>query len=832
MQILLITQEPPLAPDAIATGNAIRTAQLAGALRRAGHTLSQSWLDNKTEPKTSRHPDAFHSRDELQAIITRLHPDAILVSYWELLELLPFDLPQPVIVDFVAPRPLEVLFEHPERVKSELQRLQNNLTKCDLLMTGNQQQRDLLWFTLLQAGFDLRGCDPVLVVPLSAEPAGRPESDPGTDGWTLVSGGVHWPWRKSDDYWQAIQSMKDDPGSDAPRLVLFGGPYRWQEKNPQSTRSGTGTDPGHQTGTGVADTDPYQTQGLAPYTHFSRFLLESAHIGLEVAQVNIERIFSQSFRSLEFLRHGLPLICNDYLPIARLVKQYEAGWTIKGPDEIAGLLREIMKNPDDWKSRSDNALRLVEEVLNPDMTVSPLLRWLELPAKAPQLPVTGGQPADVILGTPGWPERLRRQARLLRRAVLGRLFRTGKENKSGDNILIVTRSDLFPADHGAAVKIVETARGLSQHGRKVGIVSDDRSHWWLFENGRKQRCRLPFWLRLLSLPRSLTRLLHYSKELPESNSFLYLPLTDSSFFWHSLYAARKLNAGILQAEFPAYAKPCIDAREILNAAVVLVEHNVEYARLKAQIAELSDAQFQNLKAIEIDLCNRSDAVVCVSDNDRQQLLRDGVKPELLNTIPHGFNPDPYKLPAQNELRKEFGLPDNAILIAFHGTFSYPPNRDALQVFADILLPQLASSRFPFHVIAIGRNPPVESLHPNIHFTGSVDEVGPWLKACDMSVIPLREGGGTRMKIIDCFAAGLPVVSTSKGIEGIPVVNGREAFICDEWLSMENRIVELAESKELRKQLSSTALDFTSEMDWKSLGQRYLDIYSAVRRVPK
>ncbi|MEK6193114.1 MAG: glycosyltransferase family 4 protein, partial [Deltaproteobacteria bacterium] len=222
----------------------------------------------------------------------------------------------------------------------------------------------------------------------------------------------------------------------------------------------------------------------------------------------------------------------------------------------------------------------------------------------------------------------------------------------------------------------------------------------------------------------------------------------------------------------------------------------------------------------------------VSDNDRQQLLRDGVKPELLNTIPHGFNPDPYKLPAQNELRKEFGLPDNAILIAFHGTFSYPPNRDALQVFADILLPQLASSRFPFHVIAIGRNPPVESIHPNIHFTGSVDEVGPWLKACDMSVIPLREGGGTRMKIIDCFAAGLPVVSTSKGIEGIPVVNGREAFVCDDWLSMENRIVELAESKELRKQLSSTALDFTSEMDWKSLSQRYLDIYSAVRRVPK
>lgn len=832
MQILLITQEPPLASDAIATGNAIRTAQLAGALGRAGHVLTQTWLQNRKGRQKSGQTEAFRSRDELQAIITRQRPDVILVSYWELLELLPFDLTQPVVLDFVAPRPLETLFEHPERVKSDLQRLQNNLSKCDVMLTGNPSQRDLLWFTLLQAGFDLRACDPVLVVPLSAEVAGSPGSDPRARGWTLVSGGVHWPWRESDDYWRAIQNMKGEPGLKAPRLVLFGGPYRWQEDAPEDNTPEPDQEDEPDTSAEHSNDEPFQTQGLAPYAHFSRFLLESAHIGLEVAQVNIERSYSQSFRSLEFLRHGLPLICNDYLPIARLIKQYEAGWTVSGPDEIGELLHNIMREPDEWKNRSENALRLVEEVLNPDKTVRPLLDWLEAPAKAPRLPVITSQAAPVILGTPGWPERLRRQARLLRRVVLGRLFRAGRTGRTGDNILIVTRSDLFPADHGAAVKIVETARGLSRHGRKVGIVSDDRSRWWLFENGHKQACRLPFWLRFLSLPRALSRLLHFSKELPESNSFLYLPLTDNSFFWHCLYAARKLDAGILQAEFPAYAKPCIEAREILDAAVVLVEHNVEYARLKAQVAELSDEQFQNLRAIEIDLCNRSDAVVCVSDNDRQHLLKDGVKPDLLNTIPHGFDPEPYKLPAQASLREKFGLPESAILIAFHGTFSYPPNRDALQVFADVLLPKLAGSRFEFHVIAIGRNPPDERIHPNIHFTGSVAEVGPWLKACDMAVIPLREGGGTRMKIIDCFAAGLPVISTSKGIEGIPVVNGREAFICNEWLAMTNRILELSESKQLRDRLSSAALEFTSGMDWTSLSKRYLEIYSAVRRVPK
>lgn len=659
MQILLITQEPPLKPETVATGNAIRTKQLEGALSRAGHKMSQTWLEKADD----NDPKAFRSSDQLQAIINRQNPDAILVSYWELLELIPFELQQLVIVDFVAPRPLEVLFENPGQVSSELNRLQANLSKCDLILVGNDAQRDLIWFTLLQAGFDLRGAEPVLVVPLAAQPAGRPASDPVAKGWTLVSGGVHWPWRKSEEYWQVIHKMKTEDPANAPRLVLFGGQYRWQDAAGKAKQH-----PEHETGSLIS-----ATQDLAPYSHFSRFLIESAHIGLEVAQPNIERKYSQSFRSLEFLRHGLPLICNDYLPIAGLVRHFQAGWTVSGPEEIAPLLREIMSNPEDWRIRSENALRLVTEVLNPDITVKPLLDWLQLPAKAPQLPVIRGPIAPVVLGKPPMGERLKRQVKLLRRIMLGKIFKS--RVAGGDNVLIVTRRDLFPADHGAAVKIVETARGISQHGLKVGIVSDDRKHWWLFENGEIQQQRLPFWLRLLSLPSSLARVLHISKNLPESNSFLYLPLTDNSFFWHCLYVGKQLNAGTLQAEFPAYAKPCIDAREILNAAVVLVEHNVEYARLKAQLAELSNEQYQNLRAIELDLCNRSDAVVCVSDNDRQRLLNDGVKHELLNTIPHGFDPAPYDLPAISSIRSNFGIAHDAKLITF--TAPFPTRQTAM-----------------------------------------------------------------------------------------------------------------------------------------------------------
>ena len=64
------------------------------------------------------------------------------------------------------------------------------------------------------------------------------------------------------------------------------------------------------------------------------------------------------------------------------------------------------------------------------------------------------------------------------------------------------------------------------------------------------------------------------------------------------------------------------------------------------------------------------------------------------------------------------------------------------------------------------------------------------------------------------------------------MNGRDAFICDDWQAMANRIVELARSGELRERLSAAGLEFTSGMDWKSLGGRYLELYSAIRRVPK
>jgi glycosyltransferase involved in cell wall biosynthesis len=184
----------------------------------------------------------------------------------------------------------------------------------------------------------------------------------------------------------------------------------------------------------------------------------------------------------------------------------------------------------------------------------------------------------------------------------------------------------------------------------------------------------------------------------------------------------------------------------------------------------------------------------------------------------------YDQPPVPDARSRFGIPEKDTVLIYHGTFSYPPNRVALQIFADVLLPGLEKKGLACHVLAVGRSPPASSPHPRIHLTGSVEEVAPWLKAADLAVVPLTDGGGTRMKIIDCFAAGLPVISTSKGIEGIPVVAGQHALVLDDWDEIIRSIIELSEDADRAGRLAAEGRKLAESLDWNAIARQYVELY--------
>src|SRR5690606_39465025 len=126
------------------------------------------------------------------------------------------------------------------------------------------------------------------------------------------------------------------------------------------------------------------------------------------------------------------------------------------------------------------------------------------------------------------------------------------------------------------------------------------------------------------------------------------------------------------------------------------------------------------------------------------------------------------------VRRELGIGPERPLLVYHGTYSYPPNLEAMLVMAREVLPRLHARGIDAVVVAIGSRPPERSPHPDIHFTGSVDSVAEWLAAAGLAVVPLQDGGGTRMKILGYFAAGGPGGGTAKGHDGNPGGDGREA----------------------------------------------------------
>ena len=115
-------------------------------------------------------------------------------------------------------------------------------------------------------------------------------------------------------------------------------------------------------------------------------------------------------------------------------------------------------------------------------------------------------------------------------------------------------------------------------------------------------------------------------------------------------------------------------------------------------------------------------------------------------------------------------------IVFTGSMDWPANIDAMQYFRAAIWPLIAATRPAARLTVVGRNPParlIEASHGlNWRFTGLVDDIRPFVRSADAYVVPLRVGGGTRIKIYEAMAMRRPVVSTAIGVEGLPLEPGR------------------------------------------------------------
>lgn len=263
----------------------------------------------------------------------------------------------------------------------------------------------------------------------------------------------------------------------------------------------------------------------------------------------------------------------------------------------------------------------------------------------------------------------------------------------------------------------------------------------------------------------------------------------------------------------------------LNGAV-LFQHNVETTIFERH-AEHAKTPFhkwfyglqaRRMRAYEERVCKESAHVIAVSPVDAQR-MRDMFGISNVTDVATGVDVE--------HLRDPGNVP-KTIDFAFVGSMDWLPNIDGMLWFCEEILPILRKKKPDCSVAIVGRRPDprlhaLAAADPLITVTGTVPDVRPYLWGSRVAILPLRIGGGTRMKVYESMAAGLPMISTSVGMEGLACVPGRDILVADTPQTFADGCMTLLENQELARTVAANALHLVeTECSWEAVSKQFED----------
>lgn len=271
--------------------------------------------------------------------------------------------------------------------------------------------------------------------------------------------------------------------------------------------------------------------------------------------------------------------------------------------------------------------------------------------------------------------------------------------------------------------------------------------------------------------------------------------------------------------------------------LIFDEHNAEYVlqRRACQTdvrnprrwlqACYSLMQWQRLVRFERRVCELVDAVVCVSEADAEALrqLVPGLQPML---IPNGVDVARYR----PDLPDDIPLQHPALV--FTGKMDFRPNVDAMLWFCRQVWPKITARMPETHLYIVGKNPhpQLEPLRRDerVTITGYVQDSLPYFGGADVYIVPLRIGGGTRLKVLEAMATGKALVSTTLGIEGIALTPGQHVLVGDSPDAFADAVLELLHDPVRRQVMGQAAREFVVEhYDWKRIVPQLDSLYTVL-----
>ncbi|MBA7536043.1 D-inositol-3-phosphate glycosyltransferase [subsurface metagenome] len=272
--------------------------------------------------------------------------------------------------------------------------------------------------------------------------------------------------------------------------------------------------------------------------------------------------------------------------------------------------------------------------------------------------------------------------------------------------------------------------------------------------------------------------------------------------------------------------------QLKNIPLILVEHDVSYVPWQRRIQTekgllkyIARREFSKVKNYERKICQNFDKIIVMSEIDKNRLsmLHKNLD---IRVVPNGVDTENIQATVKRE---------DANSLLFIGWMRHQPNRDAMNFFLDQIFPLISKAIPNTKLYVVGQHTPknivnLAKSNPNIICTGYVKDVGEYLYNCTTYICPLRIAGGTRLKILEAMAAGIPVVSTSIGAEGLNVTADENILIADTPEEFAEMTIRLLRNPELRERIAYNARIFVEEnYQWKKIAENMIGVYKEVIR---